>query len=492
MRHLRLLQAWIWFLIVAAGPAWSSQTPQIGPYPPLVAPLALVGGTLIDVTNWGRSARDLHDSIVIVDQGKIVAVGARADLPIPLNARVVDCTGKYLIPGLIDGFAGMNSQGQASAFLYMGVTTVVASADARRGHIDMAASPKPHIYLLDSIGTTDDWSLLIGQPGWAAKLRESTHPVELSPDDTARQLEDTAHLGTRVLWIGTNITAANTQWIVTHARQLGIATYGEFAATPYNVGIGAGVDVLLHMGRYELGVIPDELQRPLVEDPAGPAATTAYDYAEHLPPGDVHVRTYARFIATHHAALMPTFSLFFQRLPDHRNLWHEPAAALLDPANIYDPPDRATGEMTYPLSSWQKHLPAIGQRYFEEGQQKRADQSAMRFWQINETIFNSYPHYLAASGAPVMGSFPGISEHVELEMLVRLGLSAREALAAATNNYAMQLGWTELGLIAPGRRADILVLDSDPTANVWNARRITTLILDGNLLDRESLLRLKK
>jgi len=452
----------------------------------------LAGGTLVDVTNWGRSARDLHDAVVIGDQGKIVAVGARADLPIPPNARILDCTGKYLIPGLIDGFAGMNSQGQANAFLYMGVTTVVASADQRRGPIDVNANLKPHLYLLDSIGSTDNWSLLMAQPSWAARLREGAHPVELSPDDTAHQLEDTAHLGTRVVWIGSDITAANTQWIVAHAHQLGLVTYGEFVATPYTVGIDAGVDVLLHMSRYELGIIPDELQRPLVEDPSGAAANTAYDYAEHLPPGDIHVRTYARFIATHHAALMPMFSLFFQSLPEHRNLWREPAASLLDPANMFDPPDRATGEMNYPLSPWTRRLPVIAQRYFEEGQRKKADQSAMRLWQINETIFNSTPHYLAASGAPVMGSFPGISEHVELEMLVRLGLSSREALAAATNNYALQFGWNELGLIAPGRRADILVLDSDPTLSVWNARHITTLLLDGTVIDRDALLHPKK
>ena len=62
-------------------------------------------------------------------------------------------------------------------------------------------------------------------------------------------------------------------------------------------------------------------------------------------------------------------------------------------------------------------------------------------------------------------------------------------LAAATNNYALQFNWNELGQIAPGRRADILVLDADPTKNIWNVRRITTLILDGNLLDRDALLK---
>jgi imidazolonepropionase-like amidohydrolase len=73
-----------------------------------------------------------------------------------------------------------------------------------------------------------------------------------------------------------------------------------------------------------------------------------------------------------------------------------------------------------------------------------------------------------------------------------MGLSPREALAAATSNYALQFGWNELGLIAPGRRADILILDADPTQNIWNARRISGIVMDGNVLDRDALLNLKK
>jgi adenine deaminase len=137
-------------------------------------------------------------------------------------------------------------------------------------------------------------------------------------------------------------------------------------------------------------------------------------------------------------------------------------------------------------------MPAMAQRYLVEGEKKKADQSALRFWHINQTIFSSTPHYLAASGASAFGTMAGISMHTELEMLVRVGLSAREAIAAATNNYSLQFGWNEVGQIAPGRRADILILDADPTVNVWNARRISGMILDGNMLDRESLLNSKK
>ena len=509
MRFVRFLLILMFGVGLAGVVAWTQ--PPLGFSPRSGGSLALVGGTVIDVTDWGHSAKDLQDAVVVIRDGRVIEVGPRAEIFIPKGIRVIDCTGKYLIPGLVDGYAGMRNQGQASAFLFMGVTTVVARNDAEHGPIDFFAAPSPHIYAIDSIGTTDNWSLLgsisagrqgphpgmrkagqSGDPDWLVKLREGGHQTELSPEDTARQLIDTAHMGTRVLWLGPRLTAVNAQWIIARAHQMGLATYGEFLATPYQVALEAGVDALPRMGRYEVGVVPEELQRPLVDDRTGTAASTAYDYAERLPVTDFHLRAYARQLAARHAALMPIFSLYYLELPGHRNLWKEPAARLLDPASLTQPSNRTTGELSYSISSWARHLPPATQRWMEDSQRKKAQQSALRLWQINETIFAAYPHYLAASGAPVKGTMPGISMHTELELLVRLGLSPREALAAATNNYALQFDWNELGLIAPGRRADILIIDGDPTQNIWNARRISTLIMDGNVIDREWLLNLRK
>jgi hypothetical protein len=477
--------------VLAVALAWPQASSPLAAKP-AAGVLALVGGTVVDVSDWGRSAKDLPDAVVIVREGRIAEVGSRLTVAIPKGARIIDCTGKFLIPGLIDGFTGMNSQGQADADLYMGVTTVVAVSDVKRGTVDLAASPSPRLYLMDSVGSTDNWSLLAKRPEWALKLRQLGRPSELNPEDTLHQLNDTSRLGTRAIWLGHNITAANAQWIMARAHQMGLATYGEFVSTPYEVGIESGVDALVHMGRYELGAIPEELQRPLVDDAEGQASATAYDYAERLPATNVQLRGYTHFLASHHAALMPTFSEYFAQLPGHRNLWKEPAAAQIDPARVFEPTDRATGEMNYSLSFLTKHMPGMGQRYWEENLHKKADQSAQRLWKINETIFAAFPHYLAASGAPVHSSLPGISMHVELELLVRLGLSPREALAAATNNFSLQFGWNEIGQIAPGRRADILVLDSDPTVNIWNARRISGIFLDGNPIDRDRLLTLKR
>lgn len=479
-------------LSLASVLAWAKGSPQAAANGPASVPLVLTGGTLVDVTNWGHSARDLQNAVVIIHDGRVTDVGTADTVAIPKGARVIDCTGKFIIPGLVDGYAGVDSQEQANANLYMGVTTVAVRNDHEHGLIDFTANPRPHLYLIDSAGVTDNWSLLAKQPEWLGKLKEGPRPVELSPGDTNLQLNETARLGTRVVLLGHQVTAANTQLIVARAHQLGLITYGEFVATPYTVGVEAGVDCLLHMKNYDLGVIPEELQRPLVEDPDGSSANTAYDYSQRLPPTDLHLRTFANFLSSHHAALMPTFSLYFLNLPGHRNLWKEPAASILNPARMYNPSNRTTGEMDYPLGYWSRHTPASTQRWLEESQHKKADQDAMRMWLINETIFAAYPHYLAASGAAVDGTMPGISLHTELELLVRLGLSPREALAAATNNYALQFGWTELGQVAPGRRADILVVDADPTASIWNARRISLLIVDGEVVDRDALLTPKR
>jgi hypothetical protein len=284
MRSSRLLFLGAIGTVLAAQLAWPQASYPFALRTTSSAPLVLAGGTVVDVTEWGGSAKDLPDAIVIIRDGRISDVGSRMAVSIPKGARVIDCTGRFIIPGLVDGFAGMNSQGQADAYLYMGVTTVVAVSDARRGVVDFAASPSPHLYLMDSVGSTDNWSLLAKHPEWALKLRELVRRTELSTDDTLRQLNETARLGTRAVWLGHNITAANAQWIMARARQIGLVTYGEFAATPYDVGIEAGVDALPHMGHYELGVIPDELRLPLIGDSEGSAATTAYDYAERLPP----------------------------------------------------------------------------------------------------------------------------------------------------------------------------------------------------------------
>src|SRR6202041_2582166 len=147
-----------------------------------------------------------------------------------------------------------------------------------------------------------------------------------------------------------------------------------------------------------------------------------------------------------------------------------------DPNSLHQPPDAATGEAKFPSE--------------EEHDLKVARMA--HFWAINRTLQAAHPPYLAASGASALGTMPGISMHTELELLVRLGLTPREALAAATSNFSERFGWRELGLVEAGRRADLLILGADPTVDIANTRNIQSVVLDGVVLDRPGLLNLAR
>ena len=101
---------------------------------------------------------------------------------------------------------------------------------------------------------------------------------------------------------------------------------------------------------------------------------------------------------------------------------------------------------------------------------------------------------LAAAGAQlVLGADTGVQDHIqgfmehrELELIVEAGLSPAEAIAIATSAPAAVLG-VNTGLLAPGKRADFLVLDANPMYGITNTRRISAVYLQGRALDREGL-----
>ena len=71
--------------------------------------------------------------------------------------------------------------------------------------------------------------------------------------------------------------------------------------------------------------------------------------------------------------------------------------------------------------------------------------------------------------------------------MVKAGLTPSEVLTAATRNSVQILGLDQLGMIAPGKNADFLVLDANPLDDIANTRRISRVYLRGGALDRAAL-----
>jgi imidazolonepropionase-like amidohydrolase len=85
---------------------------------------------------------------------------------------------------------------------------------------------------------------------------------------------------------------------------------------------------------------------------------------------------------------------------------------------------------------------------------------------------------------------PGFSLHDELALLVASGLSAADALRAATVNAAAMFPSENAGIVAPGKRADLVLLDANPLEDIRHTQRISAVILRGRLLNKQSLDRL--
>jgi imidazolonepropionase-like amidohydrolase len=85
-------------------------------------------------------------------------------------------------------------------------------------------------------------------------------------------------------------------------------------------------------------------------------------------------------------------------------------------------------------------------------------------------------------------AFPGFSLHDELALLVEAGLSPMDALKTATLNPAAYLGMSDrLGTIAPGKLADLVLLDANPLDDIAHTKRIAAVVIAGRLLDRREL-----
>ena len=91
---------------------------------------------------------------------------------------------------------------------------------------------------------------------------------------------------------------------------------------------------------------------------------------------------------------------------------------------------------------------------------------------------------LAGTDAPNPGTAQGASLHGELELLVEAGLTPAEALRAATSAPAGVFGLKDRGRLAPGLRADLVLVDGDPSQDIRATRAIVGIWKAGLAVER--------
>ena len=105
----------------------------------------------------------------------------------------------------------------------------------------------------------------------------------------------------------------------------------------------------------------------------------------------------------------------------------------------------------------------------------------------------------AAGARIVLGADTGLEDHpfgfaeqLELQAMVEAGMTPAQAIVAATSRAAQFLQLRDTGVLKAGKRADFLVLDADPLADITNTRRISRIVIGNAEVDRTALLKLMR
>ena len=405
------------------------------------------GGTLINVTGNDTDHTDIGNSYVLIKDSVIVEYGSLDDEPsLPGNCLVIDARGKYIVPGLIDGFGTINNQAYADAYLACGVTSVVGVESSRRGDLFLHGDPSPDILMLSEVGDTKQ-----------------------TDEEIINEFKYAAEKGIRLMLLMYKLTPSQLALAVELAGSYDIATIGELGYTSYVEAAELGVQSFVHITRYSLDMGTEDLRNAVAEEPfsddMGSPKWEYYRFLSRVDTADNLFKEHAANLAASPAYLMPTLSLLYLDLPGHDNPWNDPVAGLIDIDDVNNPAGKVTGNHDYD--------PVYQEAYTS---------LAIKQMELANGYIKAGAKHLAGSAADVWGTMPGISLHSELELLEKAGLGSRQLIAAATSNFSGAYGWKR-GVIEKGYRADILILNSNPLASIKNLRDIDRTILKGGLLE---------
>lgn len=168
--------------------------------------------------------------------------------------------------------------------------------------------------------------------------------------------------------------------------------------------------------------------------------------------------------------------------------------ATLKKKNIVIDPTLATfaflkqkdGDINEPFAPIASHMPPDLQRGFHVGTMKIADDATLKRYEKSYAKMVEFVGRLYKAGVPIVAGtdeLAGFTLQAELELLVKAGLTPAQALQVATRNGAQYTRTShERGSIVPGKLADLVLVDGDPTKNIADVRKVAAVITRGYLV----------
>ena len=425
----------------------------------------------------GTGAPAVDDRNVVIENGKITAISPGTDETSDANTTVLDLRGHTVLPGIVGmhnhlfyiARPNLNVDGKferpvsipemafTSPRLYLaaGVTTMRTTgsvepyADLGLKHeIDDGQVAGPHIDVtgpyLDGPGT----------------IFYQMHPLA-SPEETRRFVDFWVDQGVTSFKAYTSITRAELKAAVEEAHKHGIKVTGHLCSVTYREAADAGIDNLEHGFFVNTELDPDK-------KPDTCTATQGFYTLEHMDPNGPQAADLIRYLIAHHVAITSTLPVFEQDNPLH---------VVLRPQMLATMTPEAREAYLYARNSKQGVPHDAAVLHLKNDMQM-------------ERNFVAAGGLLLGGPDPTGngGVLPGFGDQREIELLVEAGFSPAEAVRIATLNGAIYLGRDkQIGSIAPGKNADLVIVLGNPAEKITDIENVETVFKDGVGYDSQKL-----
>jgi hypothetical protein len=422
---------------------------------------SITHATVIDVA----TGQELKDQTVVIQDGRITSVSATTSDPAP-SGKIIDAHGGFLIPGLWD--MHVHIQDLADLPLYIangvvGVRMMSGEKDTKSRREELASAPlSPEVIVGSAIVDGDP-------PVWPGSI------IVRSPDDARRVVDSIKAGGADFVKVYNGVPRDAYFALADEAKKQDISFVGHlpFGVTAQEAS-DAGQRSIEHLDGIAFGCSKKEKQ--LTRD--------RQDAPHYVARMNVEADAYRSFDAAQCTALFQQFR--------RNGTWQVPTLTV----------NRSMGMLDDRRFTSDARLVYMNERVryrWQPENDERFRRWRPGFFQLKRSLFSADERLVGLmfkAGVPLMAGtdamnpfcFPGFSLHDEMALLVESGLTPLAALQAATLNPSVFLGRTsDIGTIAPGKRADLVLLDADPLADIHNTTHIQAVWLKGEYFDRAAL-----
>jgi hypothetical protein len=388
---------------------------------------------------------------VLIRGERIVRIAPDADLKPSANAEIIDAHGRFLMPGLWDNHQHFSGN-DGALDLANGVTS------AR----DMANDTDTFLQRVERFDTGSELGPRVLKAGIIDGTGEFAGPTKMRVDTAEQAVQDIdwyADHGYAQLKIYSSIKPELVPVMADHAHARGMRVSGHVPAfMSARQFVEGGADEIQHLNFIVLNFLFPEVKETRNRDRFIKVAEHARDF----PPEKPEVQEFVQFLKQHHTVLDPTMSIF-------EALFCGNPSAITPGLEEIVP--RFPPQVRRAMLSGALEVPKDKEAAYRE-----AFPAMLRLLKAL--------HDAGVTIIPGTDALAGYTLHHELELYVQAGIPPAEVLRMATWTPALVMGVDkDRGVIAPGKLADMILVDGDPTKNIRDINNITTVIKGGKVYD---------